>query len=172
MSNESVMKAGLREFAEKQIKHTQLLSELRSVAENMINLIDGAFPAGGTTKYPVWTGNMHDSTGIGIYDNGALVAFMPSKMASRPQASGFGSYTKNIWGTEYLQNLLAEGVSKYSQGVWLVLFSAVPYASAINESGSKWKRGIGYFESIKNELLRQVNQSVGTKYTIPNSLDL
>jgi hypothetical protein len=162
MSNESVMKAGLREFAEKQIKK-QLLSALRDVSETMLGLIDNAFPVpGGSEQYPVWSGNMRDSTGIGVYADGALMSFIPSKVANAPQTYGT---VQNIWGTEYLQTLLAQGTSVYSKGVWLVLFSAVPYAYRVDTFGSPWKRGIGYFDRITEELLRQLSTKLGFSYT-------
>ena len=65
-----------------------------------------------------------DSTGVGVYVNGVLSAFRYSQQATVPQTY----HGKKVWGKETLDKALAFGASTYIDGVWIVIFSTVPYA--------------------------------------------
>jgi hypothetical protein len=163
--NQRAFEEKAKEFLRRQIK-PQLMTALRAVAEQMIKTIDGAFqpwsikpdgalPWGGTDDFPVWYGQMHDATGVGIYDNGALYQYLPAKKAldSQPQET---ETISNIIGSVYLEAALRDASSSFSRGIWIVLFSAVPYAYRINAEGSKWHRGKGFFDKLKLFLTEDV----------------
>lgn len=89
---------------------------------------------------PVDTGNLADGTGVGVYINGALRGYVPAQIATEPQ-NDKGRGLTNIWGTEYLQAALSESTSKFAKGIWVVLFSTVPYAVRVDSKGTVKKRG-------------------------------
>lgn len=101
---------------------------------------------------PYWSGNLADGTGVGVYMNGRLMAYMPRQSATTPQ--DYGSID-NIWGTEYLFDALNAAQSSFSKGIWVVLFSTVPYAMMIDEEGATYT-DVGFFsENLKGKLLDQ-----------------
>lgn len=171
--NRKVLKIGLK-HAESEIK-AQLESVLREVAQKLVDTIDGAFspvtPKGGNQQFPVWQGHLHDATGVGVYVDGRLSSYLPTKKGVGKQtASGI----KGIDGSDYLQNALNGAVSEYSKGIWIVLFSAVPYAYMINKEGSSWGRGAGFFERIKSILIDDIFYGLRPiqEMNNPNSLGL
>ena len=123
----------------------RLLNVLDTVAQDVMEYIDSQ------KVIPIYTGNLKDATGIGVYSNGVLKKYVPSQIATVPQSSGF--YHKNeydIWGHQYLSDAL-EAASKedYSKGIWIVLFSAVPYAFYIEDRD-------GFFSGIKDVMLNAI----------------
>ena len=151
--NSKVFKAGLEQYKVRVMKQ-QLLTVLKSVAQTMVSIIDGSFTMpDGSVTFPVWSANLHDATGVGVYSDGAIQYFMPTKKATSPQRIGLDN---NIWGASYLQMAISNGSSKFSKGIWLVLFSSIPYAYEINAYGSPKGRGASYFEALKNMLLEDV----------------
>lgn len=82
---------------------------------------------------PIFTGNLADGTGVGVYVNGALNRFMPAKKASEPQSYGD---IENIWGAEYLQEALSQANGDFNKGIWVVLYSTVPYAVKVDDFGT------------------------------------
>ena len=122
-----------------------LLDVLDKVAQDVMEYIDSQ------KVIPIYTGNLKDATGIGVYHNGVLKSYVPSQIATRPQSSGF--HHKNvydIWGHQYLSDAL-EAASKedYSKGIWIVLFSAVPYAFYIEDRDA-------FFSDIKDVMLNAI----------------
>lgn len=151
--NSKVFKVGLKDFAEREIK-AKLVAMLRNVAQKLVGIIDGNFVMpDGTTQFPVDTANLHDATGVGVYVDGRLDAFVPTQRATKAQSDGG---TKGIFGSEWLQTALTSASSEFASGIWIVLFSTVPYAAKINTSGSKIGRGVGFFETLGNNLLTEV----------------
>jgi len=172
--NSKVFKVGLKDFAERDIK-PKLEAVLRDVAQRMVNAIDGAFEpfeqyGGGTTQFPVWEGQLHDATGVGVYIDGRLSSYLPTKKGFDPQTDGAET---DIIGSERLQQALNSAVSQFSKGIWIVLFSAVPYAYDVNAVGSPWHRGKGFFGSLKNLLIDDVFaglKPIAPSLENPNSL--
>lgn len=124
---------------------TRLLNVLYTVAQDVMEYIDSQ------KVIPIYTGNLKDATGIGVYSNGVLKKYVPSQIATVPQSSGFHHKNEyDIWGHQYLSDAL-EAASKedYSKGIWIVLFSAVPYAFYIEERD-------GFFSGIKDVMLNAI----------------
>ena len=144
----------------------QLHSFLRKLAEEVKLLIE----AYAEDYYlPYYSGNLVDGTGVGVYFNGALSAYVPPKSAIFPQTMGT---IKNIWGAEYLQDALNDATNEYSKGIWVVLFSTVPYAFRVNEEGTTTYDGMesfpdGFFsEGLVEEMLARFE--VGFAREFPN----
>lgn len=151
--NRMVFKVALRDYSERVIKG-RLVAMLRKVAVKLVGIIDGNFvmPTG-TTQFPVDTANLHDATGVGVYADGRLEAFVPTQRATEAQSDGG---TKGIFGSERLQAALASASGEFAKGIWIVLFSTVPYAAKINVTGSRIGRGVGFFDALGDDLLNEV----------------
>ena len=123
----------------------RLLNALYTVAQDVMEYIDSQ------KVIPIYTGNLKDATGIGVYSNGVLEKYVPSQIATRPQSSGF--HHKNeygIWGHQYLSDALeAASKEEYGKGIWIVLFSAVPYAFYIEDRDA-------FFSDIKDVMLNAI----------------
>lgn len=154
--NLKVFKVGVEDFSEHVIK-AKLVAMLKSVAQDLVNYIDGAFMPwerliGGNDNFPVWEGQLHDATGVGVYVDGALASYMPTTKAFEPQ------YYEGevVVGAPRLQAALQAGATTFGKGIWIVLFSAVPYAYQINTYGSRRHRGQDFFEKLRQTLLSDV----------------
>ena len=151
--NRNVFADGLKRFAEQQIK-PKLLDMCKNVAQTIVNAIDGNFTLPeGTDEFPVFTGNLHDATGVGVYCDGVLSSFIPTAIATENQTDESGM---EFFGSELLQQALSEAAMQFESGVWIVLFSTVPYAYKINTQGSPIGRGVGFFEALQETLLTDV----------------
>ena len=151
--NSRVFKVGLNDYAERVVK-AKLVAMLKSVAQTLVGVIDGSFVMpDGTTQFPVDTANLHDATGVGVYADGAIQHFIPTARATKAQSYGG---VKGIFGSPLLQAAISNGTTQFSKGIWIVLFSTVPYAYKINTQGSKIGRGAGFFEALKQTLLNDV----------------
>lgn len=129
---------------------------LRKVATWMTAMIDKDFqPAdgGGNDKFPVWYGQLHDATGVGVYMDGVLTAYIPTAWGTYKQHT---DSEKDIVGGDYLQDAINMAAMEFPKGFWIVLFSTVPYAYEVNVSGSPWGRGVGFFETMENQLKGEV----------------
>lgn len=160
--NMKVFYDGITKYVELVVKD-KLETMLREVAEELVSYIDNEafepfeYGGGGNGTYPVWEGQLHDATGIGVYIDGRLSSYIPTSKGNMPQTFKAENITdENIIGTERLTAALNEGVNQFSQGVWIVLFSQVPYAYKVNTYGSPRGRGIGYFDELKSYLLNDV----------------
>lgn len=121
----------------------------RQVAEDVIVFIEGA------NEIPIYTGNLADSTGLGIYRNGVLTSYLPTKKAVEPQTFG---YNQNVWGADELQRALNVSATEFATGIWLVLFSAVPYALFIEDK-------YNYFEDgVVQDLLQQFYSAIRAEF--------
>lgn len=162
--NSHVFKDMLSQYAENTLA-TRIGTALKRVAEKMVETIEGAFEpfsyeGGGTDLFPVWEGQLHDATGVGVYVNGRLSSYIPT---SRGRFAQKHKDDDNIIGTERLQTALNSATTTYSKGIWIVLFSAVPYAYEVDTEGSPWGRGIGFFEDMEKRLLNDVIKNLKPK---------
>ena len=123
----------------------RLLNVLYTVAQDVMEYIDSQ------KVIPIYTGNLKDATGIGVYRNGVLERYVPSQIATRPQSSGFHHRNEyDIWGHQYLSDALeAASKEEYGKGIWIVLFSAVPYAFYIEDRDA-------FFSDIKDVMLNAI----------------
>ena len=151
--NSKVFKVGLKDYSERVIK-AKLETMLRSVAERLVAYIDGGFtPPMGTKQFPVRTGNLHDATGVGVYIDGRLSSYIPTAIAVDQQTN---QGEIGIDGSINLRNALQAATSQFATGIWIVLFSTVSYAYKINTQGSKWGRGVGFFDALGETLFQNV----------------
>lgn len=142
--------AGIKVFA-KGVIQPQLLQVLIQKAQMIVSAIDSG------TLIPEYTANLHDATGIGIYVDGGIARFLPTKKATKMTKSGFdGVNHYQINGSEFLQQAISEASGRFSKGTWFVIFSAVPYAFHINKSGSPLGRGQGFFKAIADMSLDEI----------------
>ena len=79
--NKSVLEEGIKLHVKKEIQ-PDLVNYLKGVAKHVVAAIDG-----GVYPIPIYTGNLHDATGVGVYVDGMMATFMPTKVAikSRPR---------------------------------------------------------------------------------------
>lgn len=151
--NSKVFALGLKQFTEQQV-NPKLLAMCKSAAQTIVGVIDGGFAMpDGTQQFPVWSANLHDATGVGVYCDGVLSSFIPTARATAAQTDGG---TKGIFGSTLLQSAITNASTQFGKGIWIVLFSSVPYAYKINTQGSKRGRGVGFFEALKQTLLNDV----------------
>lgn len=151
--NRAVFSDGLKRFIEQQIK-PKLLAMCKDVAQTIVNVIDGNFtPPNGTNQFPVWSSNLHDATGVGVYCDGVLSSFTPTARATTAQID---ESITGIFGSKFLQQALANAATQFNSGLWIVLFSSVPYAYKVNTSGSPIGRGVGFFDALRETLLADV----------------
>ena len=158
--NKMVFKSTL-EDAKYRISRPLLTAKLRKIAVDMVDEIDGNLWNNDDT-FPIWTSNLHDSTGIAVYDYGAITSFIPPQYAAVAQKYG---NIQDIWGSQYLKDFMNENASKFSKGIWIVLFSAVPYAGYVNDYGSPRGRGINFFGLLK-EMMSDIVYNKLTKHKI------
>lgn len=151
--NSKAFKESLNDYAERVIK-SKIVAMLKSVAQTLVSIIDGSFVMpGGSDQFPVYTANLHDATGVGVYADGAIQHFIPTARATMEQSD---NGRDGIVGTTLLQDAISNGATQFSKGIWIVLFSTVPYAYKVNTQGSPWNRGVGFFEALKQNLLNDV----------------
>ncbi len=151
--NKKVFKIGIENYANKVIK-AKILEVCKSVAKTIVDEIDYGFSIpDGTDLFPVYTANLRDATGVGVYADGVIQYFMPTAKATTTQEYGF---QEGISGSSLLKQAITNGASRFSRGIWIVLFSTVPYAYGVNVAGSPLMRGIGFFDALKQDLLSEV----------------
>lgn len=165
--NVAIVKAALKDFAEKDVK-IKILNMLKIVAQRLVDMVDDSFlpfnhplPHDGNGQFPVWVGQMHDATGVGIYDDGKTVYYLPTKKALDSQPQWDGAHNDfHIIGNERLRNAISDGATMFSRGLWIVLYCAVPYANIVNIKGSPWNRGKGFFDGFSIELFEWVTNGL------------
>lgn len=150
--NTMIFKVAVKQHTERVIK-AKLIAMLRGVAQALVTIIDNGFAMPtGTVQFPVETANLHDATGVGVYADGVIMHFVPTKRAVKAQKMGG---KRNIVGSALLKTAISNS-SQFAKGIWIVLFSTVPYAYYINTGGSPIGRGAGYFEALKQNLIIDV----------------
>lgn len=126
-NNTKIFNRAIDEFIAK--KKEQIVQVLMQVALETVLYIEGA------NVIPVQTGNLADSTGLGIYVDGFLHRYVPIQKARVPRNNIYGANAENrpYWGFEELETALTLAVTQFSQGIWLCLFSTMPYAMVIDD---------------------------------------
>lgn len=144
----------------KGVLQPQLESILRQKAQEVVRLIDSGL-------IPEYTANLHDATGCAVYADGAISAFIPTKRAQKQGKSGFGGVNHyGIDGSAFLQQAISEAGTRFGEGVWFVVFSAVPYSYYIDAQGSPLGRGQDFFKTIRGTA---VNDILAGLRAIPNA---
>lgn len=124
----------------------KIMEILDYVAQDIIIFIEGS------PDIPVSTGNLRDSTGIGIYQHGVLRKYEPINTAVIAQ-----KYKGNqIWGFQELDKAYTYGATLYSKDIWLVLFSSVPYAVSVNSYSDYFDEQI--VKELKSAIMQQINK--------------
>lgn len=155
-ANDAVLRVGIDDFTRKKVR-PKIIAMCNAVAQRMVQYIDNGFVMpDGTTQFPVDTANLHDATGVGVFVDGVLKSYIPTKRATKKARTGLGSPKTGIDGTTLLQTALADASGIYSRGIWIVLFSTVPYAYYIETMGSKIGRGAGYFQNLADTMFNEV----------------
>lgn len=151
--NSRAFKLGLKRFAETEVK-AKLEAMLRGVAQLLVSYIDGGFtPPYGTMQFPVYTGNLHDATGVGVYIDGRLSGYIPTAIAVEQQTD---KGRIGIDGHVNLTLALQAATSRFAEGIWIVLFSTVPYAYRVNTQGSPRGRGMDFFDVLGEALFQEI----------------
>lgn len=133
------------------VSRPKLTAILQEVAQKIVNEIDSI------TSIPNYTGNLRDSHGVGVYAYGTLTSYIPTKTATKAQSSGFHYRNEyNIWGTEYVSQALQDATTDFSDGIWIVLFAAVPYAFYINETNAQ----AGFFDEIADTIVEEIRKGL------------
>ena len=151
--NSKVLGNGVKQYTERVIK-AKLVAMLKTVAQAIVGIIDGNFTMpDGSEQFPVYTANLHDATGVGVYSDGAVQYFIPTKRATDAQHDSSYNF---FYGSDLLRQAISNGATQFAKGIWIVLFSTVPYAYKINTQGSRIGRGVNFFETLKQTLLSDV----------------
>lgn len=144
------MMKGLLVFTNRTVK-PMLANVLTAKAQELVAFIDGG------ANIPEYLSHLHDATGCGVYVDGVVKAFIPTKRATKLGKSGLdGVNHYNIDGSAFLQKAISEASSRFAKGIWFVIFSAVPYAFHINNSGSPAGRGQGFFDRVVNTTIDDI----------------
>ena len=129
----------------------QLIAVLTAKAQQVVAYIDGG------ADIPEYLGHLHDATGIGVYADGAVQSFIPTKHATKlGKMSGEGVNHYQIDGNAFLQQAISEASTRFAKGIWFVVFSAVPYAYRINTQGSPKGRGQGFFQRVTDLTINEI----------------
>ena len=143
-NNKVFQKAIVEHRRRLEVKFQKMFNKL---ANDIVDFIEGF---GAMEGMPYFTANLADGTGVGVYLNGQLMAYMPTQNATEPQDY---EGIENIWGHDYLYDALWAAETDYPKGIWCVLFSTVPYAIEIDRDGAKYTAEGFFSETLKDELL-------------------
>lgn len=110
---------------------------------------------------PIDTHNLKDSTGVGVYRNGVLRQFTMSRRAERARIIN----DVPIWGEDMIEQLLNTGMTKYSNGDYIVMMSTMPYAEDVDDS-SKYK---GFFTDLLTDEFIGILDEIIAKYGVKRS---
>lgn len=138
-NNIEVLKRGLNNFVTQKVK-PQLTATLAVVAQDVVNYIDQISSRTNAEGLPIFTGALHDASGVGIYCDGALSAYRPRQIYNSRENSG-----QMFSPEDMLDYALSWGAQRFPTGIWLVIFSSMPYAAQIDTEGSPIGRGQGFF---------------------------
>jgi hypothetical protein len=166
--NLDVLKAALTQHI-RGVLEPDLIRILEGIAQDMVDFVDNNFVMpDGSMDFPVDSGNMRDATGVAIYANGTLAAYMPTKVATQKQRTNIGGQNeRDIDGHEYLMRTIQDSQTEFTTGIWIVLICAVPYAYHVDDSGSPLGRGQGFFQKTKDEMLQEIFSKITPSSTIP-----
>ena len=157
-NNVQVLKRGLEQYSE--VIASKIAAVCREAVQELYDEVDRLFSPkvpswiskdeliGGSDYFPIWTGQLRNSTGAAVYWNGVIYSLIQNPLLPNEPQDYNGQ--EEIYGDAWLQNAIEQGYSKYGRGLWIVLFSAVPYAAEIDLFGSVRGRGMNYFEKLKD----------------------
>lgn len=129
----------------------QLLKILYKKAEEIVSYIDNG------ADIPEYLSHLHDATGVGVYADGKVRKFIPTKKATKLGKSGFdGINHYGIDGNKFLIKSISDAKVKFGNGIWFVLFSAVPYAYHIDAFGSPLERGKDFFKELSEKSVNEI----------------
>lgn len=138
-NNIVVFKRGLNLFIEQKVK-PQLTAILADVAQDVVDYIDQISSRTNAEGLPILTGALHDASGVGVYRDGVLSAYRPRQIYNTREGSG-----QMFSPEDMLDYALSWGAQRLPTGIWLVIFSSMPYAAQIDTEGSPIGRGQGFF---------------------------
>lgn len=126
-----------------------VLPLLVGVAKDIAGYIDRISTETGEDGLPLFTGALHDTTGIGIYYQGSLVAVERPVPLYNLQGS-LPYFQQDFDPGAVLDEALKNAGATSKDGAWMVIFAAAPYAIEVNTDGSYAKnpRGEGFFWDI------------------------
>lgn len=136
----------------KNVAQPKLVEVLSQKADKIVELIDSGL-------IPEYTANLHDATGVAVYVDGTIKRFVPTARAQKATSSGYdGINHYGIWGSDFLEMAIYEASTRFSKGVWFVIFSAVPYAYRIDMQGSpkEEERGRNFFSTIRDAAINDI----------------
>ena len=88
------------------------------------------------TDAPIWTHNLWDSIGCGIYKDGALIKVVyPPKRAEEPRSDIYGIAVPNrdYWGYEELRDMIMNPPSSIPSKGWALYYvAAMPYSEIVD----------------------------------------
>ena len=123
----------------------------------------------GTDQFPIYSGELAASTGAAIYCNGVFDSFVPNTGRINPP---FDEQGAEVDGTALLQSAIAAGATQYTKGIWIVLYSTVPYAVRINLKGSPWLgRGMAFFDVLKHVIIDAIMNEIEPPYGYQATFD-
>lgn len=141
---------GLKVYVKDTIK-PMLKNVLTQKAQQIVSYIDNG------ANIPEYLSHLHDATGVGVYVDGMISSFIPTKRATKLGKSGVdGVNHYQIDGNSFLQQAIAEASSRFNSGIWFVIFSAVPYAYHINAFGSPIGRGQNFFKNVVDTSVSEI----------------
>ena len=156
--NIEVIKKKCRFYLETE-KKPELVAVLIGIATRLVDFIEN------DARIPELTSNLRDATGVGVYVDGALTSFVPMKKATKKQKSGFHYRNEyGIDGAEYLSQAIADASASFNDGIWIVLFSAVPYAYFLNKpelvGNLQGKVQGNFFGEISEKMLLEISKGL------------
>lgn len=152
--NIEVIKKKCRYYIESE-KKPELVAILSEIARKLVDYIEN------DARIPEYSSNLRDATGVGVYVDGSLATYAPTKKATKNQKSGFHYRNEyGIDGSEYLTRAIADAGTSFSDGIWIVLFSAVPYAYFLNKpelvGNLQGKVEGNFFGEISDHMLSEI----------------
>lgn len=156
--NLKVLRDGCREFLLVK-KKKQLVAILTDLATKLVNYIESE------ARIPEYSSNLRDATGVGVYVDGALISYVPTKRATKNQKSGFHYRNEyGIDGSAYLTQAIVDASTRFAKGIWIVLFSAVPYAYFLNKpelvGNLRGKVEGNFFGEIADKMLSDITSGL------------
>lgn len=143
----------------------ELCKVLYNKAQELVDFIDNG------AEIPEYLSHLHDATGVGVYVDGKVRKFIPTKRAKKLGKSGFdGVNNYGIDGNKFLIKSISDAKIKFGNGIWFVLFSAVPYAFYIDAEGSPIGRGQNFFKNLSKKSVNEILS--GLVKLSPNSIKL
>lgn len=161
--NKVVIDIALKQWCEAFFR-PRLAQVLRAVGERIKDKINQAFSpvsSKGNDQYPIWTGNLRDSMGVALFVEGKMQMFAPPVIANNPQTN---ESHQQIWGRAELNKLANHTTSRFSKGIWLVMYAGVEYAEKIELFGSdaETPRGKSFFAEFEQMLRNEVMATLDT----------